>query len=148
MPIVSSVITNLIPQADGSSLVWELHTDHTGKTYEFNYTAGVGVDTSLVMGERAVILGKEVGAREEAERLANNYSLPLTPYAFLSRFTLPERITARTLAKTDPVVEDILFMVQNAQGVYLTDASTINGVQYLQTVGVLTEIRAGEILNG
>lgn len=148
MPIVSSQITQQLPQANGTSLVWEIHTDHNGRTYEFSYTAAVGVDVNLVLADRALVVGAEVDAREQAEQIANGGALPLTPYGLLNRFTMPERIAARTLAKTDPVVEDILFMVQNAQGVYLTDAATVQGVGYLQSVGILTAERAAAILNG
>lgn len=148
MPIVTSEITRILPQANGTSLVWESHTDHRGISYEFSYTAAAGVDPQMVLADRAAAVGAEVDAREQAEQIANNFALPLSPYQFLNRLTATERIAARTLAKTDPVVEDILFMVQNAQAVYLTDSATIQGIGYLQMVGVLTADRAGEILNG
>lgn len=148
MPIVTSEITRILPQANGTALVWEMHTDHRGISYEFSYTAAAGVDPQMVLADRAAAVGAEVDAREQAEQIANNFALPLSPYQFLNRFTATERIAARTLAKTDPVVEDILFMVQNAQGVYLTDPATAQGLAYLQSVGVLTAARAAEILNG
>lgn len=148
MPIVNSQITNQLFQVDGSSLVYETHTDHTGKTYDMSYTLGVGLDVQAVLAANALKLSERVDALMLSESVAANYQLPLSPYQFLNRFTPAERIAARTLAKTDPVVEDILFMVQNAQNVYLTDPATIQGVGYLQSVGVLTTERAGVILNG
>lgn len=67
-------------------------------------------------------------------------------FDFLRRFTSEERIAARTLAKTDPVVEDFMDLLSKATNVISSDADTQAGMGYLVYVGVLTEARKNTIL--
>lgn len=58
--------------------------------------------------------------------------------AYLRRFSQAQRIAIRELAKTDPVVQDLMHLLDStiAQGgqINLMDQDTINGVNYLAAV--------------
>lgn len=69
---------------------------------------------------------------------------PLTPLAFLRRFTAAERIAIR--ASTDPVVSDFLQLLYLAQEVRLDDPDTLAGVDYLEAIGLLAAGRAAAVL--
>ena len=69
---------------------------------------------------------------------------PLTQLAFLRRFTAEERIASR--ASADPVVQDFLHLLGLAQEIRLDDADTVAGVHYLESLGLLAEGRAAEVL--
>ena len=68
----------------------------------------------------------------------------LTQLAFLRRFTAEERIASR--ASVDPVVQDFLHLLGLAQEIRLDDADTVAGVNYLESLGLLAEGRAAEVL--
>lgn len=68
----------------------------------------------------------------------------ITRLNFLNRFTIEERITIR--ASTNPVVFDIMNLLEAAQFVDVNDHSTIQGVNYLASVQLLTQNRVQEIL--
>ena len=67
---------------------------------------------------------------------------------FLRRFTQPERVTVRTAAKQDAVIEDFLALVNKADTVHSDDADVIAGMQYLVDQGHITATRRDEILGG
>jgi len=71
-------------------------------------------------------------------------------FDFYRKFTTAERVAIRTLAKTDPIVEDIYATLNAAiasgSNVRDDDPDTVNGLAYLESVGVLAEGRAAEIL--
>jgi hypothetical protein len=71
-------------------------------------------------------------------------STQLTKLMFLNRFTVSERVAIR--ASTDPVVQDIMQLFDAASYITITDSSTITAVNYLVTAGLLTSVRAQEIL--
>lgn len=71
-------------------------------------------------------------------------SPPLSPLAFLRRFTAAERVTVR--ASTDPYVQDFYRLLDRAAEVRLDDPDTVEGVDYLVQAGLLTSARAAEIL--
>ena len=70
----------------------------------------------------------------------------LSKVDFLKRFTMSERIITRTTAETDPIVVDIFHILNEADEVDLTDPETVAGIRYLQSIGVLSEARASQIL--
>ena len=80
---------------------------------------------------------------------------PLTPYAFLQRLTVAERVAARSLSGTDMVVADFMSMLDHAgmsnMPIMLNDPETIAGVDYIGTVPstapILTAARIAQILN-
>ena len=69
----------------------------------------------------------------------------LTQLEFLRRFTLNERIKIR--ASQDLMVIDFLYLLSQAQEISLSDPDTIQGVNYLEQIGLIDENRAAEILN-
>jgi hypothetical protein len=71
-------------------------------------------------------------------------SAPMTPLAFLRRFTAEERITIR--ASTDPLIVDFIALVNLAQDILLDDPDTMRGVGYLEQQGLLAAGRTAEIL--
>lgn len=145
MPIVSSEIASAIVQADGRISVTESHVDQSGIEYRHNYLAGADMDLQAILALRAANMGAELDRRERQIAEASNFEIPLTLRSFMDRLTVNERIAIRTLAKTDPVVEDLLKYLEGGQVVYLSHAATQQGLAYLQSVGLLTAQRVNEI---
>lgn len=69
----------------------------------------------------------------------------LTLLALLNRMTLAERAAIR--ASGDPVVGDLMFLLQAAKYVDLSRQQTVDGISYLEAEGLLAEGRAAEILS-
>ena len=69
-----------------------------------------------------------------------------TAYQFLLQFTPEERAAFRAAALTDSSVADFQQLAQAAQEVISNDPMTIAGMNYLVSVGLLTEARKNEIL--
>jgi len=70
----------------------------------------------------------------------------LTPYEFLKRFTSEERKAIKAATLTNPDVDDLWTMFTVAQDIDLKNQDTINGVNALESLGILAEGRAVEIL--
>jgi hypothetical protein len=70
-----------------------------------------------------------------------------TAYEFLNRFTYEERAAYRTAAKTDDLVADFMGLAQAAQEIVSDDPMTVQGMDYLVSIGVLTQQRREEILS-
>lgn len=68
----------------------------------------------------------------------------LTRLDFLNRFTIEERITIRS--SSNPVVFDIMNLLEAAEFIDVKNPSTIQGVSYLVSIQLLTPTRAQEIL--
>lgn len=68
----------------------------------------------------------------------------LTKLQFLRRFTTAERIAIRS--STNPVIVDFMQLLDLAQDVRLDDPDTVAGVNYLETLTLIGEGRAAEIL--
>lgn len=68
----------------------------------------------------------------------------VTKLTFLNRLTVPERLGIR--ASTDPIVNDIIKLLEVADFVNTSDISTIQGVNYLAMVGLIAPTRVAEIL--
>lgn len=69
----------------------------------------------------------------------------LTKLAYSLRFSLEERIAIRS--SEDPIVADIQHLLSLAEYVDVTDPVTVQGVEYLESVGLLAPGRAAEILD-
>lgn len=67
-------------------------------------------------------------------------------FAFLRRFTADERIGIRTRAKSDPVAEDFMALLDKASQVESDDADLVAGLTYCAGAGLLAEGRVAEIL--
>lgn len=70
----------------------------------------------------------------------------LTKLEYLRRFTGEERITIRTAAKQNAVLEDYLAMLDLAQDINLDDADTVAAVGMLEQAGLIAAGRASEVL--
>ena len=71
-----------------------------------------------------------------------------TSYEFLNRLTAAERADIRQRALTDQNVADFLMLATAAQVVLSDDPVTIMGMDYMVMVGVFTEQRKNQILDG
>ena len=72
------------------------------------------------------------------------YGPPMSPFAFMRRFTAQERIAIR--ASTDPILADFLWLLGQAPDVRLDDPDTIAGVNYVESLGLVVPGRGAEIL--
>ena len=70
----------------------------------------------------------------------------ITKYAFLSRFMPVERIAARSLMESDPIINDFFNLLELAEEIDLVNTEVHQGLQYLVYVGVLQPNRVSEIL--
>lgn len=93
----------------------------------------------------------EVLAAIQADQAAHMQRAPalakvVTKLAFMNRFTMEELAAIYTAAKTEVLVEVFLDKLKLAEEVDLADVQTIAGVQSMAASGLLTEVRAGEVL--
>jgi len=70
-----------------------------------------------------------------------------TAYEFLLRFTPQERSAYRQAAQTNDMVADFMNLAQAAQEIISDDPITIQGMDYLVAIGLLTQQRRDEILS-
>jgi hypothetical protein len=71
----------------------------------------------------------------------------LTKLEYLRLFTQEERIAIKTVAKSNVVLEDYLYMLELAQEISLDDPDTIAAVNMLEAAGLLAAGRAAEVLS-
>ena len=71
-----------------------------------------------------------------------------TPLEFLGRFTESELDDIEMRRLTDPGVRTFYRTASFAQEIVSDDPRTIAGLDYLQSIGVLTQVRKDQILNG
>lgn len=64
---------------------------------------------------------------------------------FMGLFTIQERIAIKALSKTDPIVEDFLWLLAEASYIDGSDQSTEDGLNYLAAVQILSSERLSEI---
>ena len=69
-----------------------------------------------------------------------------TAYEFLTKFTYTERAAYRNAAKTDDLVADFMGLAQAANEIISDNPVVIQGMDYLVSIGVLTQARRNEIL--
>ena len=65
---------------------------------------------------------------------------------FMRRLTAMERIAARTLAKTDPIMEDFVALLDKADVVHTDDPDLRSGIGYMVAMNILSQDRANEVL--
>lgn len=68
-----------------------------------------------------------------------------TPYEFQKRFTRAERIAI--ISSIDVYVKDFWSMAISVQEIIADNPDTVNGMNYLVSIGLLTEVRKTEILS-
>ena len=84
-------------------------------------------------------------------RIYNGWSFDAprwTPLEFLGRFTDAVLDDIETRRLTDPGVRTFYRTASFAQEVVSDDPRTVAGMDYLQSIGVLTQARKDQILNG
>lgn len=69
----------------------------------------------------------------------------VTKLGFLNRFTMEERIAIRSSA--NPIVVDIMNLLEVAENISLVDPTTVNAIGYLAYVGLIAPTRIQEILS-
>ena len=70
----------------------------------------------------------------------------ITAYAFMMRFTAPERSAIRAATAVNDDLADLYDRQRAAQTINLDDAEVIGGLAMLEGAGILAEGRAAEIL--
>lgn len=65
---------------------------------------------------------------------------------FLTKFTSEERITARQMASSDPIIDDFFRLLELSEEIDLSHPMVISGLYYLVSINILTESRVNEIL--
>jgi len=70
-----------------------------------------------------------------------------TSYEFILRFTAAERLAYRTASTTDQNIADFMELVHAAHEIQTDHPMTIAGMDYLVSVGILTQQRRDEILS-
>lgn len=143
MSDLSSEFTVGPVQADGRFYISERHTDGNGEEYVYDWLSDGSQDPQMVMEERAKMIKATLDRRESARLAVIGTSVPLTRFAFLDRFTTMERVGVREAAKTNPVIEDFMKMLELSGNISLPLARP--GLAYLVAVGKLTSARAAEI---
>ena len=146
-------------QGDGAVPVTERHLLSDGRSVSFEYLAPSGVDPAVVMAARAVRVAAEVTAREEALLIAGQGEIPLTKFQFRQRFTYAERVAvdafnagfeahAVLTAEQKAAIRTNLADFNASGAVFLTNPSTVAGVQLYESLGLIAPGRAAGILNG
>ena len=107
-------------------------------------------DTQEIADHCASIVGGTARLLGDTEIIEFPQSEPirevqLTKLQFLRRFTTAERIAIR--ASTNPVIVDFMQLLDLAQDVRLDDQDTVAGVKYLESMTLIGNGRAAEILS-
>jgi hypothetical protein len=144
MPIILSVIVTSQPQANGTLLVHEQHTDHTGMIYDHIYNAQIDSNIELVAQLRGEQIGIEIDKLEAAKLESLNYEMPLTDLEIMRRLTPAE--WASFLSSTDETIAYFRSIFLKVKVIYRNDPLTIAGFEALVTNGILTQARVIEVL--
>jgi hypothetical protein len=144
MPIISSVIVTSQPQANGTLLVHEQHTDHTGIVYDHIYNSPVDANIELVSQLRGEQIGLEIDRLAAAKIEALNYEMPLTDLDIMRRLTPSEWDLFQS--STDTTIAYFRSIFSKVKVIYRNDSLTIAGFEALVTTGILTQARVTEVL--
>lgn len=118
----------------------------------------IGVRDGDWSGEPGYVLlnAGEIAARHmgyDESRTPRFYPKPImrpapswTAFEFLLRFTEAERASFRDEAATNPKVADFMLLCSAASQVEADHPMTVAGMDYLVSIGLLTQARANEIL--
>lgn len=88
------------------------------------------------------------GPAEQSSDAVAVESIQVSPIEFKLLFTAPERVAIKTIATTDPLVEDFLAIIDDSRltVVDLSLKSTIDALTYLESLQLITSTRKAEIL--
>lgn len=141
--LTSRIVSIGEPQADGRRYVKELHTAEDGRSFPYEYLADDSLDLDMVLEERSVVIKATLARRSAARAAVVGTEVPWTKFEYLERFTSTERVAIRRRAKTDPIVEDFMELMNASGGIYPSLARP--GLTYLTQLGDLTAERAAAI---
>lgn len=141
--LTSRIVSIGEPQADGRRYVKELHTADDGRSLPYEYLADDTLDPSMVLEERAAVIKATLARRAAARAAVVGTEVPWTKFEYLERFTATERVAIRQRAKTDPIVEDFMELMNASGGIYPSLARP--GLAYLANLGDITAERAAII---
>lgn len=141
--LVSSTYLAGPVQEDGRQVIIERHTEADGRMFAYEYLWDGAIPVQSILEERAASINATLAARAAAMAAVAGTSTPLTRYEFLSRFTTAERVGIRDAAKTNPIIEDFMKMMELSGTVVLALARP--GLTYLVSVDKLTAERAAVI---
>ncbi len=120
-----------------------------------NFLLGLSEDEPLNLPEGAAVKAR-AGDIPDISKMAYNPATlsfyerhntrTLSKLAYLRRFTGEERVTIRTVAKTNPVLEDYMALLELSEEISLDDPDTIAAVKMLEGAGLIAAGRAAEIL--
>lgn len=102
----------------------------------------------VVLGDTELCEIGQVYSSESTPRFSGLSTVPkiYTAYQFLLRFTAAERASFRAAAITDASVADFHELATAAHEIDTTNPMTIAGMDYLVSIGLLTEQRKQEVL--
>lgn len=105
------------------------------------------IEETITVTSSFVFRGWNV-VNKTAEEIALENNKTYTSYEFLLRFTESERAAIRLAAATDvtSVTADFLQLSQAAQEINTMDPVTIAGMDYLVSIGLLTQQRRDQIM--
>lgn len=147
-------------QNDGVSRnVVERHVMSDGRTAQYVYLAGSGVDANVVAQARAQRLQADMQAMEASINEASNGAVPLTKYQFRQLFTYAERLSIDAFnadfeshpslaSEQKAAIRTNLNDYEASGAVYLDNPATVAGVQLYESLGLIAAGRAAEILGG
>jgi len=74
----------------------------------------------------------------------------VSPVEFMLLFTSPERVAIKALRQTDPIIDDLLDIIEDPRLTFvdLGLGSTVSAIDYMIYVGVVAAERKAEILTG
>ena len=135
--IVSAPIINTVMP------IYDPDLQYLGAKY---YNVELGVDTYYVIDytpEQLAEIAAQKAAREaeRQRRLAT-----ITKYQFMSRFTMDEKKTIFGLGSTNIDIKVWIATFNISDDIYLKEPDTIEGVNMLETAGIIGVGRAAEIL--
>lgn len=102
----------------------------------------------IILPERPVIPVLEPVPEPQPTPESPVIATPLAKIDFLRLFTQAERIAIKAAAKTNPIIEDYQYMLDNSNTVLLTDPDIQSGVPLLEAAGLIGLGRAVQILAG
>lgn len=103
------------------------------------------LEESMTIEQNRVI--RSWNTRQKSEQELQPQPKVYSSYEFLLRFSSQERALFRNAAKTDEIIADFMQLAQAAQEIWTNDTTTIAGMNYLVSQGLLTNERRLEIMS-
>ena len=113
-----------------------------------DWNPGINLNVVVLQENESCIIGQTYD-QNAAPRFFGTPAPQQRVYAthdFLLRFTAEERAAARSAALTDPIIGDFQQLSQVVPTIDNMNPDTIQGMQYLVSVGIITQQRYNEIM--